>query len=254
MSNEKTWVLIRGLVRGKNHWLDFETQLRRHVPDARVIYLEIPGNGSRFREVSPLRVEKIVEDFREQLRAQGVLGQPLNLLTISLGSMVGLSWLAQYPQEISRLICMNTSSRLSPFFHRLRPTALLQLLLVLWLPLKQREEEILWLTVNSPEQVHRATPEFFMEARRHPVSLKNALRQLFAAAWMKVPEISAEQAVKILFLVCKNDRLVNCSSSLQLAKKFNARVKIHDAAGHDLPLEQAEWVLAESLSAPSVSS
>lgn len=247
MGEFENWVLIRGLVRGKNHWLNFESRLLQSRPNARVIYLEIPGNGTRFQEVSPLQVEKIVEDFRNQLRNQKILGQPLNLITISLGSMVGLSWLALYSNEISRLICINTSSRLSPFFHRLRPTALMQLLMILWLPLKQREEEILWLTVNSTEVVHQATPEFYLEARRHPVSLKNALRQLFAAAWMKVPDLTQEQAMKILFLTCKNDRLVNCSASLQLAKKFNAQLRFHDAAGHDLPLEQPEWVLKECI-------
>lgn len=245
MYSSNTWVLIRGLIRGKNHWLGFESHFKNAFPDAEIIYLEIPGNGSRFSEKSPLHVEAIVADFRAQLKAKGWQETPLNFLTISLGSMVGICWLELFPSEVSRLICINTSSGLSPFYHRLRPTAFLQLLLVLWLPRKQREEEILWLTVNAPEQVHRATPDFYREARRHPVSLKNALRQLYSATRMKVPELTAEQAMKILFLVCKNDRLVNCEASLQLAKKFKSPSIINDAAGHDLPLEQAEWVIAQ---------
>ena len=64
---------------------------------------------------------------RQNLRLKGFL-PPYKLLAISLGGMVATSWSQNYPQEVLRMVLINTSMR--PFSHltqRLRPRNWLQL-------------------------------------------------------------------------------------------------------------------------------
>ena len=54
--NNNRWVFLRGLTRGNIHWSKFPEVFKTINPDAEMEFLEIPGNGFRFEESSPVSV------------------------------------------------------------------------------------------------------------------------------------------------------------------------------------------------------
>ena len=48
---------------------------------------------------------------------------------------------------------------------------------------------------------------------------------------------------RVLVLASKNDRLVNYQCSLKTAKDWACELHIHQTAGHDLPLDDTNWII-----------
>jgi pimeloyl-ACP methyl ester carboxylesterase len=48
--------------------------------------------------------------------------------------------------------------------------------------------------------------------------------------------------VPLLLLAAQQDKLVNVKCSITLAKRWGSPIKLHPTAGHDLPLDDGEWV------------
>lgn len=121
MSDTTTWVLLRGLTRERAHWGPFTGLLQARAPSARVLALDLPGNGQWHRQRSPTCVAEMVDAARAQLAVMQAK-PPYHLLALSLGAMVALDWATRYPQELAGAVLLNTSlARFSPFHHRLRP-------------------------------------------------------------------------------------------------------------------------------------
>ncbi|MFA4970412.1 MAG: hypothetical protein WC540_12365, partial [Sulfuritalea sp.] len=79
--------------------------------------------------------------------------------------------------------------------------------------------------------------------RENPVSSRNALSQLLAAALYRAPD--KRPIEHLLLLAGARDALVDPRCSLQLAAQWEAPIAIHPEAGHDLPLDDDAWVLAQ---------
>jgi pimeloyl-ACP methyl ester carboxylesterase len=114
------WILLRGLTRESRHWGAFAALL-----DARegVLPIDLPGNGTEAHNRSPLAVDAYVDALRAEAQRRGARA-PYRVLAMSLGGMVATSWALRYPEEIERLVLVNTSMR--PYSHvheRLRPSA-----------------------------------------------------------------------------------------------------------------------------------
>ena len=236
-----TWVLLRGLVREQRHWGGFPAQLASALPGARVITLDMAGNGARHRETSPTRVAAMVEDVRASLRARGVAG-PCSVLALSLGGMVAVEWGARYPDEVARLVLVNTSMRpFSPFYRRLRMQnyGAIARQALLGDPAAM-ERLVLRLTSNAPvDAVLQARWTAYQ--REYPVTRANALRQLLAAARYRAPA-SKPAVARMLVLASAGDRLVDSSCSCGLASAWGLACEVHASAGHDLPLDDGAWL------------
>lgn len=239
-----TWILLRGLTRESRHWGSFRETLRAECPAAEVYAIDLPGNGSLNRQESPVRVEEMAEDCRRQLRELG-LAPPYFVLAMSLGAMVAVAWATRYPDEIGGCVLINTSLRpFSPFHHRLRPRSYLSLIeiLVQATDAEHRERTILRLTSCDAER-----PEVLADwanyRRQAPVSGRNALRQLLAAARYKAP--SVKPLPPLLILASTQDRLVDPRCSRRLAACWGTTIAEHPTAGHDLPLDDAPWVASQ---------
>lgn len=237
----KTWVLLRGLTRESRHWGEFPDTFRRQIVDAEVCLIDLPGNGSLNRLVSPFQVPEMAENCRAQLRDRGV-APPYFLLAMSLGAMVAVAWADRHPEETAGCVLINTSLRpFSPFHHRLRPHNYLPLLAMLLFrhDPSRRERTILRLTSSQPErpEIQAAWAAY---ARQNPVSPGNALRQLLAAARYVAPRV--KPAPPVLILGSAGDRLVNPACSRHLASCWNAAFAEHPTAGHDLPLDDGAWL------------
>jgi len=73
------WILLRGLTRETRHWGEFPARLQHE--GARVLALDLPGNGRLYRERSPASVEALAAQARAQLQRLG-LAPPYRLLAM----------------------------------------------------------------------------------------------------------------------------------------------------------------------------
>lgn len=245
--SQETWFFLRGLVRESAHWSGFLEEFARAYPERRVVALDIPGNGKRFREASPVSIEAMAEAARaDYLRERG---EKNFLFAISLGAMTGLAWMSRHPQDFDGAVLVNTSLRgLSPLHHRLRPAnwgTILSLLLK-GDPL-ERERKILEMTSQRPENVQRWAQIWTEIQRQRPVSKQNALRQLLAAIRFSPPKEKPRPA--LLIMNGARDTLVDPRCSMRLAELWNSRILVNPDAGHDLTLDAPAWVI-EQLKAP----
>ncbi|TAH45714.1 MAG: alpha/beta hydrolase [Betaproteobacteria bacterium] len=236
------WVLLRGLTRENGHWGAFARQLQAALPDARILTLDLPGNGELHGQPSPTSVTQMVACYRAQLAQQGVTG-PLSLLALSLGAMVAVAWADAHPAEVSACVLINGSLRgISPFHHRLRPSAWLPLLSVL-ICAKARARETTLLRLTSRRAPADVIDHWVSLRQHHPVRPRNALRQLLAAARFRAPP--TPPPVPVLILCGARDALVNPRCSQDLAQRWHAPIVRHPDAGHDLPLDDGAWVVVQ---------
>jgi pimeloyl-ACP methyl ester carboxylesterase len=240
-----TWVLLRGLMREARHWGEFPQLLARTTGE-QVVTLDFPGNGRLHAQASCTRVADMVEHVRAALQ-QGGHAPPYRVLALSLGAMAAVAWSEQHADEIEYMVLLNTSmAPFNPFYQRLRPRHYAQLLGVLLLgSLAQRERLILRLTSNLPSSAQRQIilQQWQGYVRECPVSRLNMLRQLVAAA--RFHASLTAPAVPVLLLAGQQDHLVDPKCSRTLASQWQCGLREHPVAGHDLALDDAEWVVQQ---------
>jgi len=241
-----TWVFLRGLTREARHWGDFPQRFRAEfggeLAAGDILMPDLPGNGRRCREPSPIQVAEIMEACRRQLREQG-RAPPYHLLGLSLGGMVAVAWAVRYPEECRAAVLISTSLRsYSSIFERLRPNAWLIVLRLLFAVGAARERAILELTSARASDLSDVLADWTAWAQECPVSRRNGLNQLLAAACFAAVE---KPAVPLLILAGAADRMVHPRCSQRLARAWGAQFALHPSAGHDLPLDDGDWVARE---------
>jgi pimeloyl-ACP methyl ester carboxylesterase len=235
-----SWIFLRGLTREARHWGNFTSQFQARL--GKVTALDLPGNGEFHAQASPFTVQEMVTFARLQLLAQGIK-PPYQLLAMSLGGMVATCWAQRHPDEVSRLVLINTSMRpYSGIMQRLRPGNWLALLALAWRwhDRQYAESSIYSITCNQTAQRDADLKAWQQIRRSAPVSSANALRQLAAAARFScAPQTPRCPA---LVLSARADRLVSPLCSAQLAAAWQVPHLIHPWAGHDLPHDDGQWV------------
>lgn len=239
------WLLLRGLVREQRHWSNFPTLLAEGTR-SRVLTLDLPGVGTERGRESPTSIPGIVDDLRARflpIRAED--DRPWALFAPSLGGMVTLDWADRYPGDFVHVAVCNTSTRdLGSLFQRFSPEALRTVLALLWANVfapdpVARERRTLALVSNT--DVGRGHAEAFAEyVRTAPAGPGVLVRQLLAGARYRAP---AELAVPITVLCSEGDRLCSPAISRALATRLRAPLLVHPTGGHDLPLDDAAWVV-----------
>jgi pimeloyl-ACP methyl ester carboxylesterase len=239
-----TWVLLRGLTRESRHWGSFPQLFRENVPDAHPVTIDLPGNGRLNMLTSPTTVAEMTAFCRAELVNQG-LSPPYSLLAMSLGAMVAVEWAGTHAEELAGCVLINTSLRpFSPFYRRLRLrsySTLLNLLLRGGID-REWEDAILRLTSTRAAAGVEVLESWIAYRRDHPVSRANALRQLWAAARYRSRRDAP--ATPLLILTSDNDALVDTRCSKALAAAWKSSFAAHPSAGHDIPLDDGEWVVS----------
>ncbi|MFM0740826.1 alpha/beta hydrolase [Paraburkholderia xenovorans] len=236
-----TWILLRGLTRETRHWGRLPAALRKAIGGARVLLLDLPGNGEFNMLRAPANVEDMVSFVRVAALQSGVPG-PYRVLAMSLGGMVATAWAQRHPDEIERLVLINTSMRpFSRMTERLRPSAWPALLGVAlhWRDASRPEKTIHSLTCNNVEAFSADLDQWREIRRSAPVSRGNALRQLLAAARFNAGH--ARPRCPVLILSSRADQLVSPICSAKLAAAWGAVHREHAWAGHDLPHDDPAW-------------
>jgi len=241
----QTWVLLRGLTREQRHWGPFPDTLSRHLPNARIITLDMPGNGRLCAQTSPATVPEMADRCRAELARQGI-APPYHVLAMSLGAMVTTAWAHAHPDEVEGCVLINTSMRpFSPFYQRLRPRnypMMLKLALKGGTP-RQWEQAILHMTTRHPPDPEQQLRAWIGYRQECPVSRGNALKQLRAATRYTAPDTPPN--TRMLILSSAQDGLVNPSCSEKIAAHWGADFAQHPTAGHDLPLDDGPWVASQ---------
>ena len=240
-----TWILLRGLTRESRHWGSFPGQLRVEAGvngDANSItLLDLPGNGRQNALSAPLDVADMVEFVRARAADAGLL-PPYRLVAMSLGGMVATGWAQRYPEEVERLVLINTSMRpFSAMSERLRPEVWPALMRAAasWANPTKCETIIHDLTCNRLDTQADDIAAWTAIRQGAPVSAANGLRQLWAAARFRAD--SHAPACPTLLLSSKADRLVNPVCSTRIAARWGAAHAVHAWAGHDLPHDDPVW-------------
>ncbi len=192
-----------------------------------------------------MSVQGMVAHCRAELARQH-FSPPYRVLAMSLGAMVAVAWAHEYPQEIAANVLINTSMRpFSTIDQRLLPVnygALLKLIVSGATP-EDWERTILRITSNHA--VDDVLPIWLELRRQCPVSRVNALRQLVAAARFRASV--AKPAAATLVLASALDHLVSVECSKALVRAWHCTLSLHPSAGHDLPLDDGQWVIAKVL-------
>jgi pimeloyl-ACP methyl ester carboxylesterase len=238
------WILLRGLTRESRHWGRFPALLGDAVEPARIVALDLPGNGALCSQISPATVEEIADACRAQVREMR-LEPPFFLLGLSLGAMVATAWAAGFPAEACGCVLINTSMRpFAPLHWRLRPAnyAAIVRLLLFDDPVAS-ERLVLRMTSRMHAAAEAILQEWIALRRETRVSRANALRQLTAAARFRAP--AQRPSAPVLVLASARDALVDVRCSRALARAWQSDFAEHPVAGHDLPLDDAAWVVEQ---------
>lgn len=240
MSNTtETWVFLRGLMRESGHWGNLLQDFHALHPNKNIISVDLPGTGTLFQETSPWTMEEYTEFVRRKVHP----ASNIKVFAVSLGGMIASDWIHRYPDEVAGVVLVNTSFRgFSPFFRRLRPSAVWTLLRLFFTrDIRAREKLTLTMVSNLKKDREDILNRWVEIQQRHPVQPRNAIRQIWAAARFRPP--MDQPKAKILVLTAEHDNMVHSSCSKRIAEKWGLPIKTHPTAGHDLPLEDPVWIL-----------
>lgn len=239
------WLLLRGLVRERRHWAGFPSDLAART-GCDVLALDLPGVGTERDRASPTTLGSIVDD----LRARFLLGAaaapgPWAIFAPSLGGMIAMAWAERFPDDFAHVAVCNTSTRdLGTLLQRFSPEALRTLAVSLVANAVARdpvERERRTLALVSNTAHGRAHAEQFASfARSAPIGAGVLVRQLLAASAANAP---AALSVPVSVLCSEGDRLCSPAVSRALAARLGAALFVHPDGGHDLPLDDAPWVI-----------
>lgn len=231
-------VLIRGILREARHWGKFTDILQQQYLDkAEILTPDIPGNGRLHDITSPETIAGMVDALRKQVP----VSNQRTLIALSMGGMIAIDWMVRYPDEIKSAILINTSARpFSPFYHRLRWANYLKILKIFFRSPYRKEADILALTSNRYKCDSELIESWRYWQQQCPVSAVSARNQFCAAAKFFV---KTKPRQSILIVASKADRLVDFRCSLALLEKLQSDFVLHDTAGHDLPLDEPEWLV-----------
>lgn len=237
MTQRVHFVLIRGLLREARHWGEFTGSLQQQFPNALISTPDIPGNGTLHHATSPRTIAGMTEALRQQID----LTQPLRLIALSMGGMIAIDWMTRYPDEVEAAVLINTSARpLSPFYHRLRWTIYPHVIRMIFHSAVQKEAGILSLTSNRYPHDDRLLESWRQWQQQNPVSTASARNQFLAAVKFS---ITSKPQQPVLIVTSQADRLVDYRCSLKLAQIWQSDYRQHESAGHDLPLDEPEWLV-----------
>lgn len=238
------WLLLRGLVRERRHWGSFPERLAESTKSP-VLCLDLPGVGTERDRPSPASIAGIVADLRARflpLRGDGQWA----IFAPSLGGMIAMAWADSHPTDFVHLAVCNTSTKdLGGIFQRFSPEALRTVLAALPGALlgaapEAREARTLGLVSNTPHGRAQAAV-FAGYAREAPIGVDVLVRQLWAASRTNAP---ASLSIPVTVMCSDGDRLCSPAISRALAARLRAALHVHPDAGHDLPLDDPDWVIA----------
>ena len=246
MATSRNWLLLRGLARGVGHWGSFAEKIQQHFPNDKFEFLDLPGNGSRHQDTSPVKISEYVKDLRARC-SYVQKGEPFQVLSVSLGAMITVEWMKEYPHEIRKATLVCTSSGgFSPFYRRFIAGNIPKGLKLIGREKDEavREKTIPGMITTSHERREEEMGAMMAYTRQYPMNPLNVIRQMYAASRYRFPD-SAPGDIRLLG--SHGDRLVSPTCTLKIAEKWGVRAEMHPWAGHDVPIDDPQWLLEHLL-------
>ena len=235
-------LLLRGLSREQRHWGRLRPVLSSALPNP-LLSFDYAGCGELYQQRSAADIALLRQSVRQQLQQSPAFNGKVHLVALSLGGMLALDWATEYPQEVASVVLINSSARpLSPFYQRLRWRNYPALLAWPWLSLPLREQLILQLTSRKARRDPQLVKCWIGYQQQHPVSKANILRQLLAAARFR---LAVPPVCPALVISSAADSLVNPDCSITLARYLGAEHQQHKWAGHDIALDDPDWLAGQ---------
>ncbi len=233
------WLLLRGFTREQRHWGEFPDIMAESLGE-QVVCIDAPGFGTEAERRSPYSIQAITDDVRARF-AEIRGDDEWSVLGISLGGMLTLDWCARYPEDFVRSVVVNSAAaNVSRPWDRFSVPALKQLVGSRFLSPEDAERAVLNISSNRKDLDFDSLSETFAEwnAERHPSRASIAGQAIAAASFRAAPKLN----VPLLVLSSRGDRLVSYRCSEGLAERFDAPLQLHDTAGHDLALDDPDWI------------
>lgn len=247
-------LFLRGLVREQRYWGDFPDRLRQCAPQLNLFFLDLPGVGTEWRRESPESISAIRIDVAKRFHEKVAQGKfpkgPWSLFSISMGGMIALDWADAEPDLFERLLIVNSSSADVAGHHERFKIALLPKIfraLILFRPVFT-EKLILEITSNRFKNGDLKTQALIEKqvkwSEECPFTRTTFYRQITSATRFRLPK--RRPTPKTLVISSAQDRLVDPNCSVRIAEKLGAPLVTHPWAGHDLPLDDPEWLAKET--------
>ena len=240
-----TAILVRGLSRQAGHWHPFDSILAQRPGIEDVIALDLPGFGSESGQTAPRSIEITVDLLDERLMAKSVPG-PKVLVAISLGGMIAHCWAQKHTERFDRIVLINSSLKgLSRIDERLTPRAWMDLIRMFGTRDVERREQLVFdLVSNTSTQRKQVVDEWVALDKKYPLRKEQVANQLVAAATYSPSK--DWQGPPALVIGSKLDRMVSWCCSEAIHSTFGFDHVYHPTAGHDIPIDEPEW-LADSI-------
>ncbi len=233
-----SWLLIHGLGQDERHWELFPATMSEAL-GVPVRGIDPPGFGTESTRRSPATIAAITDDVRRRFSSIRDDG-PWSILGISLGGMIATDWCDRYPQDFDRLVVVNTSARPSSIAKRYNLRKLPAIVGARFRGGIAAERAILEIAINGANRdLDALAAQYVAWSRLHPPSPWSLLAQLAGAIRYHVP---ASIVPPTQVLTSDGDRLVNPSCSKAIAAYLDASLHVHPTAGHDLTMDEPEWV------------
>ena len=236
--------LLRGLVREKEHWGEFKKLIHLYFPEANIITPEIQGVGEFVDQISPNNFRDMVQFMRQKNQEYFHSNSNNIIIAMSLGGMMIKQWLEMYPQDFKKVILINTSFKgINPISKRLRILTLLNFIKIfISRNINNRERSIIKIVSNLNKDNEEIIKSWVAIQKKRPVSKKSFINQIKAALNFKTNK-NWPKEIPLLILASKKDKLCHYSCSEKLSKLWQGEFHLHSSAGHDLPLDDGEWLL-----------
>ncbi len=237
-------IMLRGLIREKRHWGDFIPQVRKSMPYANILFLDIPGAGEYNEVDTPQSIPKIVDFMRKDYikRVTETNKLPTHLLAISLGAMIGSNWLQRYPDDFEKALLINTSFKgFCSLDERFKLKNVGTFVQIPFVSDYRKEKLIVQVISNKKDNYDKVAKEWAKIRKDAPVSFINTVRQLYAASRFKPKKEKPSTPIKLLASL--GDRLVDPVCSEAIHKKWKVPIAYHPTAGHDMALDAPDWMI-----------
>lgn len=250
-------LLLRGLARDQRSWGDFPSRFEAHAPRMKLHFMDLPGVGTENQRPSPtsipaIRIE-LAKRFHEQVARGKLPAGPWSLLAISMGGMVALDWASAEPELFQKLILVNTSSAdVSSPFERFQWRRIPGMALSLIVNRPDFSERTILSSIsnrfvrtpgNQDPKLQAVFENQVRWRRERPVTRTTFVRQLLAAANYRLP--AERPRPKTVLISSEGDRVVHSRCSVHLAERLDAPRLSHPWAGHDIAIDDPEWLARE---------
>ncbi|MGJ8692863.1 MAG: alpha/beta fold hydrolase [Thalassotalea sp.] len=242
-------VFLRGLLREQGHWGAFKDIIQQALPERQCLFYDLAGNGIKNQTRSPASIQGLRLALSAELAPQLKLHEKIDIVSLSMGGMIALDWARAVPEQINSIILINTSLKnYAPIYQRLRLGVWLKIFVLAFSSRRKKESLIYDLTSNRGQMLTAELIEmnktqtintWLALAKKQPVSINNALKQLYAAATFSLAE---KPPVRLHLIASEHDRLVSVLCSQAIAKAWKIELIKHPWAGHDIALDDPNWL------------